>query len=179
MTPEVDIRAALEERAGGGEWVLELDGAEAAKGGILFHYNRPYGDIPSWHLKPGIIWSPENPNSFFPRYTSRLANRAEGILRQAQTRYVMNAAYVRLKNFNIGYNLPSRLTSRVGGDAARIYLAGDNVWTWSPLYKYADNIDVENATAPSDQFASPGGNSGDGYNYPMLKGYTVGMSVTF
>ena len=25
--------------------VLEIDGAVAAKGGILFHYNRPYGDI--------------------------------------------------------------------------------------------------------------------------------------
>jgi GNAT superfamily N-acetyltransferase len=27
------------------EWILEIDGAMAATGGILFHYNRPYGDI--------------------------------------------------------------------------------------------------------------------------------------
>lgn len=26
-------------------WVLEVDGAIAATGGILYHYNRPYGDI--------------------------------------------------------------------------------------------------------------------------------------
>jgi GNAT superfamily N-acetyltransferase len=28
-----------------GDWLLEVDGAIAATGGILFHYNRPYGDI--------------------------------------------------------------------------------------------------------------------------------------
>ncbi len=45
VTPEEEIRACLEQRQGGGEWLLEFDGATAATGGILFHYNRPYGDI--------------------------------------------------------------------------------------------------------------------------------------
>jgi GNAT superfamily N-acetyltransferase len=45
VTPEDEIRACLERRQGGGEWLLALDGAEVGKGGILFHYNRPYGDI--------------------------------------------------------------------------------------------------------------------------------------
>ena len=27
------------------DWVIELDGVVAANGGILYHYNRPYGDI--------------------------------------------------------------------------------------------------------------------------------------
>jgi len=45
VTSEEDIRDALEQRQGGGEWLLELDGNVAGKGGILFHYNRPYGDI--------------------------------------------------------------------------------------------------------------------------------------
>ncbi len=45
ITPEEEILACLEQRQGGGKWVLEVDGATAATGGILFHYNRPYGDI--------------------------------------------------------------------------------------------------------------------------------------
>ncbi len=45
VTPEEEIRASIERRQGGGEWVLELEGATVASGGILFHYNRPYGDI--------------------------------------------------------------------------------------------------------------------------------------
>ena len=142
-------------------------------------YNRPYGFVPNWHLNPGVIWSPENPNSFLPRYASRLSNNAAGILRAPQSKYVMNAAYARLKNVQVGYNLPARFSSRIGAQSTRLYVTGDNLWTWSPLYRYADNIDVENATAPSDQFANPGGNSGDAYNYPMLKSYNIGMTVTF
>jgi GNAT superfamily N-acetyltransferase len=34
-----------QESSEGGEYVLEIDGSQAARGGILFHYNRPYGDI--------------------------------------------------------------------------------------------------------------------------------------
>jgi GNAT superfamily N-acetyltransferase len=45
VTPEEEIRIAIEQRQGGGEWVLESNEALAAKGGILFHYNQPYGDI--------------------------------------------------------------------------------------------------------------------------------------
>ena len=142
-------------------------------------YNRPYGLIPNWHLKPGMIWSAENPNAFLPRYASRLSNNAAGILRQPQTRYVMDASYLRLKSLQVGYDLPTRITSRLGSRATRLYVTGENLWTWSPLYKYADNIDVENATAPSDQFANPGGNSGDAYNYPMLRSFNFGATVTF
>jgi GNAT superfamily N-acetyltransferase len=45
LTPLEEIREAIEDRQGGGEWQVELDGTVVGKGGILFHYNRPYGDI--------------------------------------------------------------------------------------------------------------------------------------
>ena len=45
VTSKEEIRLCIEQRQGGGEWVLEIAGTAAAKGGILFHYNRPYGDI--------------------------------------------------------------------------------------------------------------------------------------
>lgn len=44
-TSDEEIKQHIEERQGGPEWVLELDGHEAGKGGVLFHYNRPYGDV--------------------------------------------------------------------------------------------------------------------------------------
>jgi GNAT superfamily N-acetyltransferase len=44
-TPEDETRRCIEERQGGPEWTLDLDGTTVATGGILFHYNRPYGDI--------------------------------------------------------------------------------------------------------------------------------------
>jgi len=44
-TGEEEIRNAMRDRQGGGEWTLTMDGDEVARGGILFHYNEPFGDI--------------------------------------------------------------------------------------------------------------------------------------
>jgi GNAT superfamily N-acetyltransferase len=44
-TSDEEARASIERRQGGPEYVLELDGKVVGQGGILFHYNRPYGDI--------------------------------------------------------------------------------------------------------------------------------------
>ncbi len=45
QTSEKQTREDMKRRQGGPEWLLELDGKVAGKGGILFHYNLPYGDI--------------------------------------------------------------------------------------------------------------------------------------
>lgn len=45
LTSDADVRASIAERQGGPEFLLEVDGKPAGKGGILFHYNPPYGDI--------------------------------------------------------------------------------------------------------------------------------------
>lgn len=45
LTPIEELQSSIEKRQGGGEWVMEMNGETVGKGGILFHYNRPYGDI--------------------------------------------------------------------------------------------------------------------------------------
>ena len=45
VTTSADIQSAIAARQGGGEWLLELDGTVIGRGGILFHYNVPYGDV--------------------------------------------------------------------------------------------------------------------------------------
>jgi GNAT superfamily N-acetyltransferase len=45
LTPDEEVRASIAERQGGPEFLLQVDGRPAGKGGILFHYNAPYGDI--------------------------------------------------------------------------------------------------------------------------------------
>ena len=45
VTSDEDTRRRIDERQGGPEWRLEVDGQPAGNGGILFHYNRPYGDL--------------------------------------------------------------------------------------------------------------------------------------
>lgn len=45
LMPEGQIRQCIDARQGGPEWRLALNGETVGTGGILFHYNRPYGDI--------------------------------------------------------------------------------------------------------------------------------------
>ena len=45
VTPAEDVQTAIAVRQGGAEWLLEVGGTVVGKGGILFHYNAPYGDI--------------------------------------------------------------------------------------------------------------------------------------
>lgn len=142
-------------------------------------YNRPYNYVPLWHLEDGMIWSEQNPNAFFPRYVSRIASASDGTLSQPQTKYLMNAAYIRLKNLQVGYHLPQSLVSRWGMTAATVYFSGENLWAWSPLYRTADNLDVENTLAPRDRFVAPNDTRRNGYNYPLLTSFTMGVSVSF
>lgn len=139
-------------------------------------YNRPYNYLPRWHLDNH--WTPENPDAYMPRYVGRVANRSGGIFRDnPQTDYLQNIAYIRMKNIQIGYNLPKNLIAKIRAENAKVYFSGENLWTWSPLYKITHDIDVEN-TGPSDLKLSSG-TSGDGYNYPMLKSISMGLSITF
>lgn len=138
-------------------------------------YNRPYNKIPSWHLNN--MWSETNPNAYLPRLRGYVAQNGAGELNQVQTRYVQNIAYLRLRNIQLGYNLPSGLTRRLGMSAARVYVSGENLWAWSPLYKRSRDLDVE-STRGSDLVLTSG-TSGNGNNYPILKSYNVGISATF
>lgn len=137
-------------------------------------YNRPYNGTPKSIV--GNYWTEENPNAYFPRlrgYTAQADFRELGV---KQTRYLQNVAYIRLKNIQIGYNLPHTMTERLKINSARIYLSGENLWSWSPLYKITKDLDVE-SIGPSDKVLTTG-TSGNGNNYPMLKSYTLGISVS-
>lgn len=45
VTPEDAARSTPGRKIEEGEWLIEFEGQIAATGGILYHYNRPYGDI--------------------------------------------------------------------------------------------------------------------------------------
>ncbi len=139
-------------------------------------YNRPYNNIPTFHL--GNMWTPDNTDAYFPRTMSRAASNATTrTLGVAQTKYLQNIAYIRMKNIQLGYSLPTSIISKIRASGLKVYVSGENLWSWSPLYKLVRHLDPEN-TEGSDRILS-GGTSGDGYNYPMLKSLTFGLSVVF
>lgn len=139
-------------------------------------YNRPYNYAFKSQLDK--IWSPTNPDAYFPRYRGYVAQNGAGELNVAQTKYLQNVRYIRLKNIQIGYNLPSKLISKWHMNAARFYVSGENLWSASPLYKITKDLDVE-SIGKSDVILTGSGNNGNGNNYPILKSVTLGLSITF
>jgi len=139
-------------------------------------YNRPYGSIPSNML--ANVWSATNPDAYWPRYRGYVALSGTRELAVVQTRYLQNAAYLRLKNVNLSYNIPKSLISKLKISNAKIFFTGQNLLTFTPLHKWAPNYDPEVING-SDPEVNPNTNIGNGYLYPMLKTYTLGIDLTF
>jgi TonB-linked SusC/RagA family outer membrane protein len=138
--------------------------------------NRPYNFL--FKYQEGKIWSPEHPNTYFPRYRGYIAQNNQGELYNAQTRYLQNVAYIRLKNVQVGYNLPNALVQRLKLSGVRFYVSGENLWTYSPMFKLTRDIDPESIGKSDIILTGTTTNNGNGNNYPILKSVTLGLNVT-
>ena len=114
------------------------------------------------------FWRPEgdeygaNLDAYYPKpsFNGNAKNQ------YTSTRYLQNAAYIRLKNFQIGYTLPSKWTSKAGMSSVRIYTSGENLMTLTKMTKVFDPETI-------------GGAWGDGKVYPLMKTYSFGVNVNF
>ena len=101
-----------------------------------------------------------NMNSYFPR-----PDFSDEKNHQVQTGYLQNAAYIRLKNIQLGYTLPESLTRKFAISKLRLFVSGENLWTGASLF---ENFDPETID---------GGSQGN--VYPLSKVISCGLSVNF
>ena len=104
-------------------------------------------------------WTKDNPDSDQPRIGSTVSNG--GVNRSSF--YSRNAAFLRLKNIEIGYTIPlNRLVPKLGASGLRFYVAGYNLLTLSEL-----------------KFVDPE-TSDEGYQtYPQMRIINTGVKLTF
>ena len=143
-------------------------------------YGRPYSIALPWH-NDRYTDANQNTDAYWPRLIGYTAQGANAILSQPNTRYLQKARYVRLKNLTIDYTFPKQMLTKIGIQNLRIYLSGENLFTITPLKKYAKNYDPENIYAGDSDFSSTrgGDGSGDGDGYPVMRSYSIGLSITF
>ena len=103
-----------------------------------------------------------NLDSYYPR---PLLNTNKN--QQCQTKYLQNAAYMRLKNLQIGYTLPRKIVQKMGIQNLRFFASGENLLTITDLVKFFDPETIE-----SGSFAH-------GYAYPLSRTYAFGLNITF
>lgn len=144
-------------------------------------YDRPYSYMLKEHTGDNV-WTEENQNTnaYWPRYRGYLANgstRALGI--QANDRYLQNVAYVRLKNLQVDYTFNKKCCDFLHVQSLKVYLSGENLLTWTPLTKHTKMFDPEGISSGDVDFRSTANTDGDGYGYPLLSSYTLGINITF
>lgn len=118
-------------------------------------------------------------NPFWPRQTYGTADSAKGALTFPSDYFLMNAAYVRLKTLTLDYSFPKAMLSKAKIQQLRVYVTGENLLTWSPMFKYTSMFDPEViGNGDSDFHSGTSTTMGDGYSYPLLRTVTFGISLT-
>jgi hypothetical protein len=94
---------------------------------------------------------------------------------ETSTRFLYKTDYVRLRNLNFGYTVPQSLVSQAGIESMRLYVTGQNLWTYAPDYV---GLDPEVGVGV--------GESSDGefgtfsiFGIPILKSVQFGIDVKF
>lgn len=108
-------------------------------------------------------WTPENPESNMP------CAKANGATEYSSL-YVENGSYLKLKNISLGYNFGPKVLDRLGISAARIYLAAENIATFTHYSGDDPEVSTRNSVL------TPGF---DWSAYPRAFTLSFGLNVTF
>ncbi|RYY53375.1 MAG: TonB-dependent receptor [Chitinophagaceae bacterium] len=114
---------------------------------VPMDYNRDY-------------WKPDNQDARFPRM---FIGGAQNTVRSSH--WIMNGAYLRMKNVQLGYNLPVKLISKAKLTNAKIYFSGQDLWEVSNMW-LKDAFDPE----------TPDNSS---WQYPFFRTVSFGLNLTF
>ena len=91
-------------------------------------------------------WTPERTDAKFPMYGS-------GTGSYAQTGYLLDASYIKLKQVILGYTFPRALINKIGLEKLRLNLAAYNLFTISAMPKYYDADYLSDAYPPKRTFS--------------------------
>lgn len=102
-------------------------------------------------------WSPTNPNSDIPALARDDVNNEKRV----STYFVENGSFLKLRNIQLGYNIPQRWAQKIKMDRLRLYVSAQNLWTIKS--KEFTGVDPENPN----------------YGYPIPLNVTFGVNVSF
>ncbi len=106
-------------------------------------------------------WSPtktdaENAVATYPRFFISQTNN-----QQTSSYWVEDASYIKLKTMSIGYTFPTSILKKTPFSLFKVYLSGQNVFSWDKLPGY-----------------DPEAPLGNPFNYPQVSSYVAGLKVS-
>jgi len=133
---------------------------------VYQYFDQTYGTFEGFNYvkRHTESWTPERAASgatiSYPRITTQASPN-----NLPNTFFIVDASYIRLKNVEIGYSLPRKLSKKIGSKEVRLYANGLNLFTWDKL--------------PTKDFDPEVGGSRGNLAYPQLRIYNIGVNVKF
>lgn len=111
----------------------------------------------------GNTWTPENKDAKYPQY---IYNDTKSASANTHSRFLYNGSFLRLNNLTLGYTLPKSITQKVKIDRVRLYISGDNLYTFTAK----DFVGYTPETYESGVIA---------WQYPQAMNLIFGLQITF
>ena len=117
-------------------------------------------------------WTPQNPNAKYPRI-----DRNDSFSSQLSDFYIEDGSYVRLRNVQLGYTVPSAFGRWLPG-GTRVYVQGENLLTFT-------DYDALDPALPAANVNGAAGDVRDQYRgvdrgaYPSNKVFSIGLVTSF
>jgi len=112
-------------------------------------------------------WTEDNPSSTEPRLTQQNLNNNFRL----STLYLEDGSYLRVRNIQLGYNIPGGFLDFSGISKGRIYVSVDNAFTFT-------NYSGPEPEVVNGWYGHPLAPGIDAGVYPQARIYSVGLSVT-
>lgn len=113
-------------------------------------------------------WTATNPSTKYSRATYNDDAVGSNVPSSA---WIQNGSFLKLKNFTVGYTLPSSMAKKLTVSKIRVYISTQNLFTITSYTGLDPEIGI--------QGGNPTQNGVDNGTYPSSKFYTVGLNVTF
>jgi len=137
---------------------------------VFMPFQRGYYDVLYAHQAD--YWTPQNTDAYYPRLWRYFgaSNAFTGVYGSnnsiVQTRYLLNLAYLRLKNLTIGYTVPKNIIRKIKIDKIRVYLTGENLFTIQDKH-----LPVDPEVTQTEHML--------GRSFPLQKTIAFGLQVNF
>ncbi len=113
-------------------------------------------------------WTPKNPTNAFPR-----PNQNQESPLYSNTISYFDGSFTKIRNINLGYNIPSNVTTRLKMSSLRLYASAQNPFIFS---KYGDNLDPEQARGRSNNREQT---NEVGIGVPSVRQFIFGLNAKF
>jgi hypothetical protein len=116
-------------------------------------------------------WSPTNTGAFYPRPMEYSQTAQWNYI--PNSRYLLNVAYFRCKEFNLGYTIPQKMVSKANIQKLRVYFSGENLFEFDKLGGVPIDPEIDwTATTSADSRSF-------GRSYPYRRTVSLGLQIEF